>query len=81
MKPKYIVYCLAAIVLCFVFMGFQIHNEMYGIFDEGYKTNQPICEIKTDIEEKMGVLEGLFCKLSALVGVLAVSASFSRSCH
>jgi hypothetical protein len=81
MKPKYIVYCLASIVLCFVFMGFQIHNDMYEIFDEGFETNQPICEIKADIEEKMGVLEGLFCKLTALVGVLAICASFSRSCR
>ena len=81
MKPKFIVYFIAAIVLCFVFRGFQIHNDMYQVFAEGYEANQPICEIKPAIEEKMGVLEGLFCKLAAFVGVLAVCASFSRRCH
>ena len=81
MKPKYIVYCLAAIVLCFVFRGFQIHNEMYEVFAEGYGANKLICEIQPVIEEKMGVLEGLFCKLTAFVVVLAFCSSFYRRCH
>jgi len=81
MKPKFIVYFIAAIVLCFAFRGFQIHNEMYEVFAEGYADNQPICEIKPAIEEKMGVLEGLFCKLTALVGALALCTSFSKHCH
>ncbi len=54
---------------------------MYQVFAEGYEANQPICEIKPAIEEKMGVLEGLFCKLASLVGVLALCASFSKRCH
>ena len=80
MKPKFIVYFIEAIVLCFAFRGFQIHTEMYEVFANGYTANQPICEIKPVIEEKMGVLEGLFCKLTALVGVLALCASFSKRC-
>tara|TARA_R110000824_G_scaffold348951_1_gene535825 strand:+ start:201 stop:446 length:246 start_codon:yes stop_codon:yes gene_type:complete len=81
MKPKFIVYCIVAIVLCFAFRGFQLHNEMYEVFAAAYKTNQPICEVKTSIEGKMGILEGLFCKLAVLVSVLAVGVSFSKSCH
>ena len=81
MKPKFIVYFIAAIVLCFTFRGFQIHNEMYQVFADGYEANQPLCEIKPTIEEKMGVLEGLFCKLTSLVIVLAICASFSKRCH
>ena len=81
MKPRFIVYFIAAIVFCFAFRGFQIHNEMYDTFADGYASNQPICEIKPVIEEKMGILEGLFCKLTALVAALALCASFSKRCH
>ena len=45
MKPRYIIYFIAAIVLCFAFRGFQIHNEMYQVFAEGYESNLPICDI------------------------------------
>ena len=54
MRPKFIIFFIAAIVLCFTFRGFQIHNEMYEAFSDGYTANQPICEIKPIIEEKMG---------------------------
>ena len=81
MKPKNVVYFIASIVLCFVFRGFQIHNEMYQMFAEGYEANQPICEIKEKIEGKMGILEGLFTQLTALVFVLAICVSFRKQCH
>ena len=81
MRPKFIIFFIAAIVLCFTFRGFQIHNVMYEVFSDGYTANQPICEIKPVIEEKMGVLEGLFCKLAALVGVLALCTSFTKQCR
>ena len=81
MKPKNVVYFIASIVLCFVFRGFQIHNDMYQMFAEGYEANQPICEIKEKIEGKMGILEGLFTQLASLIVVLAVCVSFRKQCH
>jgi|TARA_Y100001951_G_scaffold79555_1_gene67340 hypothetical protein len=81
MRPRYIVYFIAAIVLCFAFRGFQIHNEMYQVFAQGYEANLPICDIKEKIEIKMKVLEGLLIQLTCLVVVLALCVSLKRHCH
>ena len=81
MKPRYIIYFIAAIVLCFAFRGFQIHNEMYQVFAEGYESNLPICDIKEEIENKMKVLELLLVQLTCLVIVLSVCVSFKKQCH
>tara|TARA_R110000737_G_scaffold305638_1_gene313242 strand:+ start:344 stop:589 length:246 start_codon:yes stop_codon:yes gene_type:complete len=81
MKPRYIVYFIAAIVLCFTLRGFQIHDEIYQVFAEGYEANLPICDIKEEIEIKMKVLEGLLIQLTCLVVVLALCVSLRKHCH
>jgi|TARA_R110000751_G_scaffold297465_1_gene407009 hypothetical protein len=81
MKPKHIVYFIAVIMLCFVFRGFQIHKEIYQVLAEGYEVNQPICEIKEKIENKMGILKSLLTQLTALVFVLTICVSFRKQCH